>query len=230
MGAIDETLIPILEVARDVPLGTVARPLWRGRLHVYALVAVVPVLAVLLTVTHSTRGRIAVAVYAVGLCSMFVASATYHRWVHTLVARDLWRRIDHAMIFAAIAGSMTPICLLGVPDDLGIPLLIVMWTGCLSGIVMKIVGWRHQRVVGGVMYIAISWVGVIAIPELWQRMGGLPGALMIVSGFFYTVGAIGLNRRWPALRPHVFGYHEVWHLCTVIAAAAHLGVVWVIAT
>lgn len=125
MGTIDETMTPMLEVAHDVPLGTVARPLWRGRLHVHALVAVVPALAVLLTEAHGTRGRIAVAVYAIGLCSMFVASATYHRWVHTLVARDLWRRIDHAMIFAAIAG-----------------------------IAMKIVGWRHQRIVGGVMYIA----------------------------------------------------------------------------
>ena len=134
------------------------------------------------------------------------------------------------MIFAAIAGSITPICLLGVPDSLGVPLLLVMWAGCLVGIAMKIGGWKHQRVVGGVMYIAVSWVAVIAIPSLWQRMGAAPGVLMIVSGAFYTVGAIGLNRRWPRLRPAVFSYHEVWHLCTVIAAGAHFGAVWIIAT
>lgn len=161
---------------------------------------------------------------------MFVASATYHRWVHTLRARSLWRRVDHAMIFAAIAGSVTPICLLGVPDGLGLPLLLVMWTGCLVGIAMKIGGWKHQRIVGGVMYIAVSWVGVIAIPALWHRMGVAPAVMMIVSGFFYTAGAIGLNRKWPKLRPEVFSYHEVWHLCTVIAAAAHLAAVWIIAT
>ena len=213
-----------------MPLGTVARPLWRGRLHVFALFAVVPALAVLIVVARSERARVSVAVYAVGLCSMFVASATYHRWVHTLRARDLWRRIDHAMIFAAIAGSITPICLLGVSDGLGISLLIIMWVGCLFGIGMKIAGWKHQRIVGGVMYIAVSWVAVIAIPALWHNKGVVPGALMIVSGVFYTVGAIGLNRRWPKLNPAVFGYHEVWHLCTVIAAGAHLGAVWIIAT
>jgi hemolysin III len=215
---------------RDVPLGTVNRPLWRGRLHVFALFAVVPVFAVLLVLANGTRARLSVAVYATGLCAMFVASATYHRWVHTIRARDLWRRLDHAMIFAAIAGSVTPICLLGVPDRLGVPLLVIMWTGCLVGIGMKVGGWRHQRIVGGVMYIAVSWVGVIAIPDLWQRTGVAPAVLMIVSGVFYTVGAIGLNRKWPRLQPAVFGYHEVWHACTVIAAASHLAAVWLIAT
>jgi len=203
---------------------------WRGRLHVFALCAAVPVFVALLTVASSTRARVAVGVYALGLCAMFVASSTYHRWVHTIRARDLWRRVDHAMIFAAIAGSVTPICLLGVPDRLGIPLLIAMWTGCLFGIGMKIGGWRHQRIVGGVMYIAVSWVGVIAIPDLWQRTGVAPAVLMMISGVFYTVGAIGLHRKWPTLRPHVFGYHEVWHACTVIAAAAHFGAVWIIAS
>ena len=215
---------------RDVPLGTDARPLWRGRLHAYALVVVVPVLGALFVKSHGTRARVSVLIYALGLSSMFLASATYHRWVHTLRMRDLWRRVDHAMIFAAIAGSVTPICVLGVQQRLGVPLLVVMWTGCLAGIAMKIRGWKHQRIVGGVMYIAVSWVVVIAIPVLWHRMGVAPAALMIVSGVFYTVGAIGLNRRWPQLRPAVFSYHEVWHLCTVIAAAAHLGAVWIIAT
>ncbi|MCU1391807.1 MAG: hemolysin family protein [Ilumatobacteraceae bacterium] len=223
-------MTPTIVRPRDVPLGTVARPLWRGRLHVFALFGVVPALAVLTVVARSERARISVVIYALGLCSMFVASATYHRWVHTLRARVIWRRIDHAMIFAAIAGSVTPICLLGVPNGLGVTLLCVMWVGCLFGIGMKIAGWKHQRIVGGVMYIAVSWVGVIAIPSLWREAGVLPAALMIVSGVFYTVGAIGLNRKWPRLSPAVFGYHEVWHLCTVIAAAAHLGAVWIIAT
>jgi hemolysin III len=215
-------------MTRDVPLGSPTRPLWRGRLHVFALYAAVPALGLLMVMARSARARVAVGIYAIGLCSMFVASATYHRWVHSLRARAIWRRIDHAMIFAAIGGSVTPICLLGVPDRLGVPLLIVMWAGCLVGISIKIAGWRHQRIVGGVMYIAVSWVVVIAFPELWQRDGVAPAALMMVSGLFYMGGAITLNRRWPTLNPSVFSYHEVWHLRTVVAAVAHLAVVWIL--
>jgi hemolysin III len=215
---------------RDVPLGTTARPLWRGRLHVFALFAAVPALAVLIGVSRNERARIAVSIYAFGLCSMFVASSTYHRWVHTLRARELWRRLDHAMIFAAIGGSITPVCLLGVPEPLGLWLLAMMWVGCLFGVGIKLTAWRHQRVAGGIMYFAISSVAVVAIPAMWVQSGAATGVLMIVCGVFYTAGAIGLNRRWPRLRPAVFGYHEVWHAFTVIAASAHLVVVWMLAT
>lgn len=194
----------------------------------FAIPVAVPPLVVLIVVANGARAHVAVSIYAVGLCSMFVASATYHRWVHTMRARELWRRADHAMIFAAIAGSFTPICLLSLPDRWGLPLLGVMWVGGIGGALVKFVGWRHARLAGGVMYAALSTVAGAALPALWHRFGVLPAALMLVSGLFYVVGAVGLNRRWPTLRPAVFSYHEVWHAFTVVAAAAHFGSVWMI--
>ena len=205
-----------------------ARPAWRGRLHVFALATVGPVFIALFVVANGVKARISVVVYALGLLGMFAVSATYHRWVHTMRARELWRRADHATIFAAIAGSCTPICLLALPWGWGLALLIFMWTSCLAGMAIKIAAWRHARIVGGVMYIAVSWVAVAAIPEVWMRFGVFAGVLIIVSGIFYTGGAILLNRQWPKLRPHTFGYHEVWHACTVAAAVCHLGAVWII--
>ncbi len=212
----------------DVPLGTAARPVWRGRLHVLALPVAVPLLALLIGVANGVRAQVAATVYALGLCSMFVASATYHRWVHTLRARELWRRTDHAMIYAAIAGSFTPICVLSFPDRLGLPLLALMWVGGIFGAAAKFAGWYHARLAGGMMYAALSTVAATALPAVWYRFGVVPAILMLVSGLFYIVGAVGLNRRWPTLRPAVFSYHEVWHAFTVIAAAAHFGAVWMI--
>lgn len=212
----------------DLPLGTHSRPSWRGRLHALALPIAVPMLLMLIVVANGVRAKVGVGIYAVGLSAMFVASATYHRWVHTLHARERWRRADHAMIFAAIAGSFTPICLLSLPDEWGLPLLAVMWAGGVVGAVVKFVGWRHARLAGGVMYAALSAVAGAAIPALWQRFGALPALMMLLSGAFYIVGAVGLNRKWPTLRPTVFSYHEVWHACTVIAAGAHFASVWLI--
>jgi hemolysin III len=196
---------------------------------VFALYLAVPAFAVLFAVASSTRARLAVAIYAVGFCAMLVSSSVYHRWVHTLRARAVWRRVDHAMIFAAIAGTATPLCLLGVSRPLGVWLLVVMWVSSLFGIVMKIAGWRHQRIAGGIMYIGVGWVGTIALPSVYDHLGWKPVLLVLLGGVFYTLGAIGLYRKWPKLRPHVFGYHEVWHACTVLAAIAHLSAVWLIA-
>ena len=212
----------------DAPLGTAERPSWRGRLHVIGLAAAVPAFALLLAVANGARARVGVVIYAAGLCSMFVTSATYHRWVHTIRARQRWRRADHAMIFAAIAGSFTPMCLLTVPDRFGIPLLLLVWVGGIAGMAMKIAGWRHQRIAGGIMYIALGWVGAFAIPEVWRSAGVWPAVLVLIGGVCYTVGAVWLLRKWPKLRPHVFSYHEVWHVWTVVAAAAHFAAVWMI--
>jgi hemolysin III len=65
---------------------------------------------------------------------------------------------------------------------------------------------------------------------MWREVGSLPAILVVVGGLFYTVGAVCFRRGWPKLRPAVFSYHEVWHACTVAAAAAHLAAVWMVAS
>jgi hemolysin III len=217
---------PIEELA--AALGTEARPLWRGRLHHFALFVFPPLFLALILVAHSTVAKVVVVVNGLGVCSMLAASATYHRWVHTPTARASWQRADHAMIFAAIAGSFTPVCVLAVPRWWGIPTLIVMWVASILGAVMKFTNWKHRRVVGGILYIGLGWASLVVIPSVWESRGMLPVVLIGIGGFFYTVGAILLYRRRPRLRPAVFSYHEVWHACTVVAAMAHLAAVWVI--
>lgn len=227
---VDHTLSARAAVGLDVPLGTPTRPVWRGRLHQWALVAAVPAMALLVVLAEGAEARTAVVVYAVGLCSMLTASTTYHRWVHTLRARTIWQRTDHAMIYAAIAGSFTPVCLLAMPRAWGISMLAIVWTGAVVGGVLKFVAFDRSRLVTGVLYMALSWIGVVAIPFLWRREGAWPVVLLIVGGIAYTVGAIGFHRRWPRLSPSVFSYHEVWHAFTVVAAAAQFGAVWIVAT
>jgi hemolysin III len=150
----------------------------------------------------------------------------YHRYTHGLAARSRWQRVDHATIFAAIAGSFTPICLLAVPDRWGIPLLTLMWGGSVAGAAMKFTNWRHRRIVGGVLYGTLGGLGLFVIEPLWQAAGIWTVLLMLLGGAFYTVGAVLLNIRRPRLWPAVFGYHEVWHACTIIAGVAHFGAVW----
>ena len=213
----------------DEPLGTIARPLWRGRLHAIALWVSSPVLALLIRTADGARARWSVVVFAISLCSMFAVSATYHRWVHTLRHRAIWRRADHAVIFFTIGGTFTPICLLGISPGLGMALLVVMWCGCALGMIMKVAAWRHQRIAGGVMYITLGWVGVVAIPSLWRETGVLAAVLFVLGGLSYTIGAWLLYRRRPTLRPGVFSYHEVWHACTLLAAGLHIVVLWMLA-
>lgn len=221
---------PSWPLERDVPLGCVQRPSWRGRLHAMALVVALPFLVALAIVANGARARVGVIVYAVGLCTMFAVSATYHRWVHTLRARARWRRADHAAIYAAIAGSFTPVCLLAVPDRWNTPMLMFVWAGALFGAAIKLVGWRHATLVGSVLYIGLGWVGAAAIPAVWRRDGVWPAVMLMIGGLLYTGGAFAFSRRWPRRISEAFSYHEVWHGFTVAAAAAHFVAVWQVAS
>jgi hemolysin III len=215
---------------RDVPLGSPTRPSWRGRLHLAMLAVTAPLCALVAVDATSLRSRIGLLIFAAALCSMLSVSVTYHRWVHTLTARAAWRRADHAMIFVAIAGTATPLCLELEPASSATWRLVFVWTIAAVGVAAKLSGSRRGDHVGNGLYIANGWAGVLILPPLWASGEVMATGLIILGGVVYTVGAVGFNRRWPRLRPSVFGYHEVWHAATVVAAGAHLLAVWMITT
>lgn len=218
------------ETSLAVPLGSPSRPLWRGRLHMWGLAVAVPAMAALIAVAEGTTARVAVSVYAAGLCAMLATSTTYHRWVHGHRARQILQRADHATIYAAIAGTFTPVCLLAVPTAVGVPLLAVVWTAGVVGAVLKFVAWSRARVIGGVLYIAVGWLGLAGLPFIWLREGWMAASLVVLGGVAYTVGAVFFFTQRPRLRPTVFSYHEVWHAFTLVAAAAQFAAIWLIAT
>ena len=215
----------------DVALGHVHRPAWRGGIHVIGLVAAVPAVSLLLlSSTGSTRFQVALGVYALGLCSMLGASATYHRWVHGLKARCAWRRVDHAAIFAAIAGSSTPILVAALPGLPGLMLVAAVWSAALIGAGFKLSRWDRGDRAGTAMYAVTIVLGSAAVPWLWDRHGVGPTAFVVAGGVVYLLGAAGFAKRWPTLRPTVFSYHEVWHVFTLIAAVAQFVAIWMLAT
>lgn len=216
--------------ALDVPLGSPTRPAWRGRLHLIGLTVALPVTIVIAILASGARARAGVIVYAVGLCATFGVSVTYHRWVHTIRARALWRRADHATIYSAIAGTFTPLTLMAFGTPASVLLLIVVWSAALCGAVIKIAGARHADRIGVILYLSLGWAGVLLVPALWQRAGTACVALLFAGGVAYTAGAVGFGRRWPVLGPSVFSYHEVWHAFTLLGAGSHLAAVWITAT
>lgn len=216
--------------ALDVPLGSPCRPSWRGRLHLIALWSITPLLIALAIESNGARARAAVIVYGVGVCSMLAVSTTYHRWVHTLRARALWRRADHATIFAAIAGTFAAVALTCLGTGAAIGALLVVCGAATAGAVAKIAWFDRSHGFGAVMYIAISWAGLAIVPSVWHRGGALTVGLLLAGGVIYTAGAVGFGRQWPRLRPSTFSYHEVWHAFTLAAIGLHFTAVWTVAT
>lgn len=215
----------------DVELGHVERPMWRGKVHLMELAVAVPAMIVLLVFADATPWlRIGVAVYALGLCSMLLVSVTYHRWVLGLRSRCMWRRADHATIFAAIAGSATPVGMWAMPGVTGVVLVSAIWSVAVIGACCKLARWSRGDSAGTVMYAAASALSALAIPSLWLRQGAGPALLVVVGGLISLCGAACFAKNWPTLRPSVFSFHEVWHVFTAVAAGFHFAAIWILAT
>ena len=193
------------------------RPRWRGRIHGGAVAVTIPAGIILTLVTPSGLARVAVFVYVASLLALFSTSASYHLFTRTQRAQRTMRQLDHAMVYVLIAGTYTPVCLLALPRTIGVVFLIGIWCAAILGIVLKIT-WRAHKV-SGAMYLIIGWAALIILPWAYHRAGFTSLLLFALGGIVFTVGAILFYLQRPQLRPLVFGYHEVWHVFTVVAVA-----------
>lgn len=193
------------------------RPRWRGRIHGGAVAVTLPAGIILTLVTPSGVARAAVLVYVASLLALFSTSASYHLFTRTQRAQRTMRQLDHAMVYVLIAGTYTPVCLLALPDNIGVAFLIGIWCAALLGIALKIT-WRAHKVAGA-MYLIIGWAALIILPWAYHRAGFTSLLLFALGGIVYTVGAILFYLQRPQLQELVFGYHEVWHVFTVVAVA-----------
>ena len=198
---------------------TVPVPRLRGVFHQYAFFAAVVAGIVLVVLADGVRERLAVWVYAVALAAMFGASALYHRFPwRTAAARLRARRLDHAMIFVFIAGTYTPFALLAFSGALQAIVLATVWAGAVLGVVIEL-HWIHApRWVSAIAYLAVGWIGIIALPQFFPALGVAAAVLGVVGAGLYSVGALAYATTWPNPFPSTFGFHEVFHVLVVAAA------------
>jgi hemolysin III len=200
------------------------KPRMRGWLHAYAFGVAIVAGIVLCAMAASRPGPtplITCLIYSVTVCALFGTSALYHRRVWSRRMYPIMRRLDHSMIFVFIAGTYTPFSALLLPADTATLILSVVWSGALAGVGLKLV-WPHApRWVSAPLYVALGWVAIAVLPGINQGGGVATVVLIAAGGAFYTVGAVFYALRRPNPWPQVFGHHEFFHACTLVAALFH---------
>ena len=191
------------------------RPRWRGRIHAIAVAVTIPAGIILTLFTPAGVPRVAVGIYAFSLLALYSTSASYHLFTRTLKSQKTMQQIDHAMVYVLIAGTYTPVCLLALPRGVGVPFLLLIWGAATLGMILKLT-WRAKRL-GHAMYIIIGWAALIILPWAHGRAGFTSLLMYALGGVVYTFGAVLFYMKKPVLIPHIFGYHEIWHVFTVIA-------------
>jgi len=194
-------------------------------LHLFAAVAAVAGLVVLVLLADSAEACIGGAVFAVSLIALYSTSATYHTITWGRRMRAFLKRLDHSMIFVLIAGTYTPICLIAASTAWGITILAVAWSIALAGIIMKAAWPGAPRWLSVLLYAGAGWLGAVAAVPLTDWLAWAPIGLLVLGGVLYTLGGVIYAARRPDPWPRVFGYHEVFHLLVIAGSALHFTLV-----
>ena len=197
------------------------KPRWRGVLHQYASPGALVAGVALVVAAPGALAKSAVGIYAAALTGLFTVSALYHRVDWRPPARRWMRRLDHSMIFVLIAATYTPFGLLVLDGVWTTAVLVGIWGGALAAIVLKLSWVDSPKWVTALIGLALGWVGVATLPALARGAGAGAIALLVTGGLLYSAGAVIYALRRPDPSPAVFGYHEIFHVLVVAAAALH---------
>jgi hemolysin III len=197
------------------------KPLLRGHFHQAAFFIALGASAMLIEKTETPRELGAIVTYCVCLCAMLGVSALYHRPQWGTTARMWMKRLDHAAIFLSIAGTGTPICMLGLQEPAASKMLLIFWGAAAVGILQSLFWVRAPKAVSAILYVGMGWLAVPYLGELKQALGETGLVLLLAGGVVYTIGAVIYALKKPDLWPRIFGYHELFHVLVVIAAAIH---------
>ena len=197
------------------------RPRLRGVFHEWAFFAALAAGATLVVLAEGALATFSSWVYAAALVAMFGASALYHRFPWKSATRRMWaRRLDHSMIFVFIAASYTPFALLAFEGATRWVVLVAAWAGAALGLAAELLWAGSPRWLGGAACVAVGWGGILAVPQLFTRVGIGGAVLVLVGGGLYTVGAAIYAAKWPNPFPSTLGFHEIFHLLVVAAAVS----------
>jgi hemolysin III len=196
-------------------------PRLRGVTHAYAFWLALVAAGALIAVTPAGAPRVAAAIYGAGLCAVFGGSGLYHRWRWHPRWRPLLRRVDHSTIYVFIAACYTPVGMLVLSGATRWFVLITVWAGALLGVAFSVAWISAPRALCSATYVLLGWIAVVAFPQLLAALPVVALALIAGGGVLYTVGAIVFALGRPDPWPRVFGFHEIFHVFVILAAAAH---------
>ena len=174
---------------------------------------------------------LALTVFITSMILLYAASTIYHTLDISPKINRMLRKADHMMIFILIAGSYTPICVIPLKDTVGYPLLALVWTVAIIGMLIKAFWITCPKWFSSIIYISMGWLCVLAMVPLVQALPAAAFVWLVAGGVIYTVGGIIYALKLPLFnsRHQFFGSHEIFHLFVMAGSLCHYVVMFYIA-
>ena len=171
---------------------------------------------------------ISLGIFSVSMLLLYAASTLYHSLDINEKINKRLKKFDHMMISVLIAGTYTPVCLIALPPNAGIPLLAAVWGIALLGIILKAFWVTCPKWVSSVLYIGMGWTCVLAFTNILNSLTPTAFMWLLAGGLIYTIGGIIYALKLPIFNSkHTnFGSHEIFHLFVMGGSAFHFIVMY----
>jgi hemolysin III len=220
--------VPLLDEEIATPAADV-KPTWRGWIHAGTFPLAIVLGIILIVLADGVPAKISSAIFVLSSLLLFGNSALYHRFNWQPRTKRVLKRIDHANIFLLIAGSYTPITVLALPQPKATILLSLIWGGAGLGILFRVFWIGAPRWLYVPLYVALGWGALAYIVDFFNADAAMM-TLILVGGFFYSLGALAYGLKRPNPFPGKFGFHEVFHTLTLLAFLCHWVGILLVAT
>ncbi|WES64961.1 hemolysin III family protein [Microbacter sp. GSS18] len=212
-------VLPLMDAAA-ADAAVEIKPSWRGWIHAVTFPVAIAAGVVLIVLAQGGPAKAASAIFMATSLLLFGNSALYHRFNWGPRTKAVLKRIDHANILLLIAGTYTPIAVLALPTEKSVILLALVWGGAILGIFFRVFWIHAPRWLYVALYLVLGWAAVMYLVDLLEANVAMM-VLVVVGGLLYTAGAVVYALKRPNPWPGHFGFHEIFHVCTVLAFLCH---------
>ena len=167
----------------------------------------------------SQTALIALGIYRLSVSLLYAASTAYHTFLLPANPARRLKKFDHMSIFVMIAGTYTPVCLIFMKPEAGIPLLITVWAVALAGMAVKAFWVYCPKYVSSIIYISMGWAALFRIRTIRISLGPSGFALLLLGGIMYTIGGVIYAIRFRISSD--WSEHEIFHVLILLGSLCH---------
>ena len=182
--------------------------------HAIGVLLSLPAAYFLISKSDNMTSLAAAIIFSASLFLLYLASTVYHASANPAKRKQL-RILDHSAIFVLIAGTYTPICMISLWDNWGKPLLVIIWSIAIAGIVLKLFFTGRFDRASTVLYVVMGWIALVAIKPLLESVATTPLLWLLAGGIFYTVGAVLYSFR------KLLYNHAIFHVFVLGGSTCH---------
>ncbi|WP_057954308.1 PAQR family membrane homeostasis protein TrhA [Salinivirga cyanobacteriivorans] len=166
----------------------------------------------------TVRGIASASVYGTTLVLLYFSSTLNHS-LKVGKAKDFFHNFDQVAIYLLIAGTYTPIALVGLHGDWGWTLFGLQWGFAFAGIIVKV--FLPNKFEKGVnifyiiSYIIMGWMLLFFLQPIFRNIPTMGVVFLLIGGACYTLGTVFFKME---KLPY---HHLIWHLFVITGSVMH---------